>query len=221
MTNIVLVRHGETVWHAENRYAGRTDVALTEHGREQAQHLARWSAVAGLDAIWCSTLTRARETAGIAAAATGHTARVDERLVELDFGRGEGLTSADMRREFPEALEAFRADPATHHLPGGEDPHRAVDRALSCLADIAVEHPSGRVLVVAHTTLLRLTLCRLIGVALGEYRRLFPFVRNAAITEIAFGGDHTALLQFNAPLEPIAAPSPDGPVPAASRLAAT
>ena len=208
MTNIVLVRHGETVWHAENRYAGRTDVALNDRGRAQAQRLAQWAAGAQLDAIWSSTLTRARETAERAASATGLPARVDERLVELDFGRGEGLTSADMQREFPEALGAFRADPATHHLPGGEDPHQAVDRALACLEDIAAEHPSGRVLVVAHTTLLRLTLCRLIGVALGEYRRLFPFVRNGAITEIAFGGASAALLQFNAPLEPIGVVAP-------------
>jgi broad specificity phosphatase PhoE len=203
VTNLVLVRHGETVWHAENRYAGRTDVALNDRGREQARRLARWAATAGLDAVWCSPLIRARETAEAAAAVAGLTAQVDERLVELDFGRGEGLTSGDMEQRFPEALEAFRADPATHHLPGGEDPYAAVTRALACLGEIADEHPFGRVLVVAHTTLLRLTLCRLIGVDLGEYRRLFPLVRNAALTEIAFGGDHIALLQFNAPLEPI------------------
>ena len=210
MTNIVLVRHGETVWHAENRYAGRTDVALTEHGREQAQRLALWAAGAGLDAIWCSALSRARETAEAAALATGHVARVDERLVELDFGRGEGLTSRDMQEEFPEALAAFRADPAQHHLPGGENPHSAVERAIACLRDIAAEHPSGRVLVVAHTTLLRLTLCHLIGVPLGEYRRLFPFVRNGAITEIDFGDRQTSLLQFNAPPEPVVAAAGDG-----------
>ena len=208
MTNIVLVRHGETIWHAENRYAGRTDVALNDHGREQAQRLAEWAAAAELDAIWSSTLTRARETAETAALAAGRPSRVDERLVELDFGRGEGLTSADMEREFPDALEAFRAEPATHHLPGGEDPHHAVDRALACLEDIAAEHPSGRVLVVAHTTLLRLMLCRLIGVALDEYRRLFPFVRNGAITEIAFGGERPSLLQFNSPLAPMGAVAP-------------
>ena len=210
MTNIVLVRHGETVWHTDNRYAGRTDVALNDRGREQAQRLAQWAATTDLDAIWCSTLTRARETAEIAASATGHAPRTDARLAELDFGRGEGLTSAEMQERFPEQLEAFRADPATHPLPGGEDPHRAVDRALGCLGDIADEHPEGRILVVAHTTLLRLTLCRLIGVALGEYRRLFPFVRNGAITEITFGGGRPALLQFNAPLEPITQAEPAG-----------
>jgi broad specificity phosphatase PhoE len=59
MTDVLLVRHGETVWHAENRYAGTTDVALTDHGREQARALGGWARDAGLSALWCSPLSRA------------------------------------------------------------------------------------------------------------------------------------------------------------------
>ncbi|NUT12685.1 MAG: histidine phosphatase family protein, partial [Nonomuraea sp.] len=55
MTDLVLVRHGETVWHAENRYAGTSDVDLTERGRDQAAMLAAWAAEAGLAAVWSST----------------------------------------------------------------------------------------------------------------------------------------------------------------------
>ena len=66
MTRIVLARHGETAWHAENRYAGRSDVALTPRGHEQAELLAGWAARAGLSAIWCSPLGRAHETAAAA-----------------------------------------------------------------------------------------------------------------------------------------------------------
>lgn len=206
MTRIVLVRHGETVWHADNRYAGRSDVALTPLGHEQAERLAGWAAAAELDAIWCSPLSRARETADAVALATGQQPTVDARLAELDFGRGEGLTTADMREQFPDALAAFHADPAAHHLPDGEDPRAAADRSLACLRDIASAHPSGRVLVVAHTTLIRLTLCDLIGVPIGNYRRLFPFVRNGAITEIRLEAGGASLMQFNTPLESTTAP---------------
>ena len=70
MTDLVLVRHGETVWHAENRYAGVSDVALTPRGEEQAARLARWARTAGLVAVWSSPLSRARRTAqGCAGAA--------------------------------------------------------------------------------------------------------------------------------------------------------
>ncbi|WP_234430688.1 histidine phosphatase family protein, partial [Streptomyces sp. NRRL F-4489] len=119
MTDFLLVRHGETVWHAENRYAGRTDVPLTDRGREQARTLAHWAATAHLTAIRTSPLTRARLTAAPAADACGLTPHTDPRLTELDFGQGEGLTRDEMRRRFPQQLAAFLTDPADHHLPGG------------------------------------------------------------------------------------------------------
>jgi broad specificity phosphatase PhoE len=204
MTRLVLVRHGETVWHAENRYAGRTDVALSRQGRRQAEELAEWAAVARLGAIWCSPLSRARETAAAAALRTGMVARVDPRLRELDFGRAEGLTRAEMAERFPRETAAFAVDPVDHHLPGGEDPRAAAERGKDALASIAAVHPGDRVLVVAHTTLIRLTLCRLIGVSPSRYRTLFPFVRNVALTEIELAGDQAAVLGFNAPLRPLA-----------------
>ena len=61
-TRLVLVRHGETVWHQENRYAGTTDVALTDRGWEQARQLADWARTAGLAGIWASTLSRVAST---------------------------------------------------------------------------------------------------------------------------------------------------------------
>jgi broad specificity phosphatase PhoE len=207
MTYLVVVRHGQTVWHAENRYAGSSDVALTIHGREQAAQLAGWARTARLAAVWASPLSRARATAQACADVTDLPLQIDERLRELDFGAGEGLTSAEMGARFPDALGAFRADPVAHHLPDGEDPVKAAARFTECLHDLAQQHPDGRVLVVAHTTAMRLALCRLIGVPLSEYRRLFPFVRNCGLTELRLTDGQAAVLQFNTPLPP-AHPSP-------------
>jgi len=199
VTDFLLVRHGETVWHAENRYAGRTDVPLTDRGREQAAALAAWAATAGLTAVRSSPLSRARLTAAPAAAACGLAAGTDERLSELDFGQGEGLTREEMRRRFPERLAAFLTDPVEHHLPDGEDPRLAAERAADCLAELAREQPRGRILVVAHSTLLRVLLCRLLGIPLADYRRVFPLLHNGALTEIRIEDGHTALLSFNTP----------------------
>lgn len=202
MTHLVLVRHGETIWHAENRYAGRSDVPLNDRGRRQAGRLAGWASTAGLAAIWCSPLSRARVTAQACARAVGLPEQVDQRLRELDFGKAEGLTTAEMADRFPDELAAFQADPVAHHLPGGEDPKLLVDRFLDGLYDIAGSHPHGRVLVVAHTTAIRLALCALIGVPLADYRRTFPFVRNCGITEVLLDGGQAALCEFNTPIEP-------------------
>ncbi|WP_188191698.1 histidine phosphatase family protein [Nonomuraea sp. SYSU D8015] len=201
MTDLVLVRHGETVWHAENRYAGVSDVELTPRGHAQAAQLAEWAATAGLAAVWASTLSRAVITAEAAATKAGLELHTDPRLLELDFGEGEGLTAAEMKARFPEARAAFEADPAAHPLPGGEDPHAAAARFAEALADIAAAHAGGRVLVVAHTTAIRLTLCRLMGVPLGEYRRLLPRLDNCALTEVRLRDTgRAALLQYNSPI---------------------
>ncbi|MEU7894014.1 histidine phosphatase family protein [Nonomuraea sp. NPDC049152] len=200
MTRLVLVRHGESVWHAENRYAGISDIALTPLGVRQADWLAGWAGEAGLSSVWASTLSRSIRTAEPCAQAVGAPLRTDERLRELAFGDAEGLTADEMSLRFPQARDDFRADPVAHHLPGGEDPVKAATRFTECLRDIAAEHPGERVLVVAHTTVIRLALCQLIGVPLREYRRLFPFLRNCALTEISLYDDHTAVLEFNSPL---------------------
>lgn len=200
MTDIVLVRHGETVWHHENRYAGSSDVALTALGRRQADILAGWARSNRLTACWSSDLSRAAETLAPVAASAGLSPRSDVRLREVDFGDGEGRTAAEMGERFGEQYDAFRDDPVSHHLPGGEDPEQAVRRALDCLTDIRAEVPDGRVLLVWHSTLLRLVLCRLLGIPTSEYRRVFPVVRNCALTEIRMTGDSCSLLQFNTPI---------------------
>jgi probable phosphoglycerate mutase len=207
MTQFVLVRHGESEWHAENRYAGVSDIALTSRGLDQAKQLAAWAATAGLAAVWTSTLTRAQLTATACAEAAGVPLNVDERFRELDFGHGEGMTSAEMHERFPDALRAFRADPVTDHLPGGEDPADAARRFTGCLDDLAGRYPDDRVLVVAHSTAIRLALCELIGVPLRDYRRVFPSLRNCALTEVRLAGGQggAALLEFNTPIERITA----------------
>lgn len=202
MTDLTLVRHGETVWHSDNRYAGSSDIALTAKGRQQAEQLAGWAKQANLDAVVASPLARARDTAATVAGAVGLPTRVDPRLVELHFGQGEGLTSAEMTDRFPEARRAFQRDPVAHYLPDGEDPRLAADRALACLAEIVRDHPDGRVLVVGHGTVKRLVLCHLLGISLRDYRRCFPVVRNCGVTTIRWdGGDAVALLEFNTPID--------------------
>jgi broad specificity phosphatase PhoE len=199
--HLVVVRHGERVGQAENRYAGSTDVPLTSRGREQAERLATWAASAGLTAIWSSPSSRTRETAAPSERITGLTARIDARLREVDFGRGEGLTAVEIKRSFPEAFAAFQSDPVAHYLPGGEDPHHAAQRAISCFKEIELNHPGGRVLVVSHSTLIRLALCELIGVPLSMYRSVFPAISSAALTEIRLEGEKASLLRFNVPLK--------------------
>jgi probable phosphoglycerate mutase len=205
MTRLVLVRHGETTWHAENRYAGSTDVPLTDRGIAQAGELAQWARMVALDAVWTSPLARARVTATLSAEACGASITVDERLREIDFGRAEGLTAAEMTARFPAERRAFLQDPVVHHLPGGEDPVAAESRFVAAVRDADARHAGGRVLIVAHTTVIRLALCRLLGLPLARYRTVFPDVGNCTLTELEVDGGAAAVIRFNVPIHPLGA----------------
>lgn len=198
-----MVRHGETEWHKENRYAGHSDIALTSKGEAQARYLARWAIKADLTAIWSSPLSRAYNTALPVAKTLHLPLQIDDRLIELNFGQGEGLTREEMLQQFPEAYAAFQIDPVKNFLPEGENPVNAAMRAYAALSNIAeLTGPTRRVLVIAHNTLLRLVLCHLLGIPLSRYRKIFPLFDNCSLTEIDFHpGRKTSLLHFNAPLE--------------------
>lgn len=199
VTRLILARHAETIWHAERRYTGSSDVSLTEHGNLQAHALGTWARRAKLDSVWSSGLGRARATAHACEASTGLSVVVDDRLRELDFGVGEGLTLQEIARDHPDSFRQFVADPATFNFSGGEDPQSAAFRFLSCLADIQELYPSGRILIIAHGTVIRLALCSLVGVPMKDYRRLFPVIVNCALTELDVREGSTSLLAFNAP----------------------
>lgn len=206
MTTLLLVRHGQTVWHEGNRYAGLSDVPLTDVGHEQAQALARWAATARLDAVWSSTLQRAIDTAAPAAEAAGLELRTDARLVEVAFGKGEGLTRSEMGVVFPDAVDAFLRSPASVPLPGGERGYDAIARAAAAFREICAQQPDGRVLVVAHSTLLRLVLCALLGIDPESYRQVFPNLRNATVTTLDLADDGAAALDsYNVLLERVTA----------------
>ncbi|MGW2235267.1 histidine phosphatase family protein [Streptomyces sp. NPDC001759] len=198
---LLLARHGQTVWHAENRYAGISDVPLTETGHAQAEALGRWAAAHPVDAVWTSPLSRAVVTAEPACRALGLTPSREPDLRECDFGVVEGRTLAQFAEEDPDAAAAFRADPVAHPFPGAEDPVAAAGRGAAALRRIAAAHDGERVLVVAHNTLLRLVLCRLLSIPLGEYRRVFPRLRNAAVTELRMDPDRVGLISLNLPCD--------------------
>ena len=199
VTTMYIARHGETVWHAENRYAGVSDIALTERGLEQAGALATWAGGANLDAVYSSPLTRATTTAGPVAIRAGLELAIDTRLIEVDWGQGEGLTRDEMAIAFPAAYEAFVANPASSPLPDGESGQAAIERALPALDEIVARHPGGRVLVVGHSTLTRLIIATVTGMDLDRYRSTMPHVGNCTLTILRFNRTDTALLGFNIP----------------------
>jgi broad specificity phosphatase PhoE len=198
MTRLLLARHGETVWHADNRYAGgRSEPGLTDRGVGQAEQLAKTAVAIGVDAVVSSPQQRAVITATPAAEALGVPLHLRPDLREVDFGDLEGHLLGDMD---PEAARRFREDPEANAFPNAEPLAAAGARGAAALRALDEAHEGDTVLVVAHSTLFRLTLCVLLGLPVKHYRRVFPALENAALTEIRLPADPShpaALISLN------------------------
>jgi len=197
---IALSRHGQTVWHAENRYAGVSDVDLTDTGRRQAEDLARWTAAHRPEAIFCSPVRRARETAAPSERVLGQTAQIVPGLREVDFGIAEGHTLAELAERDPALVKRFQRDPVANPFPEAESPAAAAARGAAALREVADRAGDGFVVVVAHNTLLRLALCELLEIPIARYRQRLPRLDTGTITELSIGAGGAALLSFNVPI---------------------
>ena len=183
-TELWLVRHGETEWSLSGKHTSRTDVPLTEHGRQRAVELRDYLKGMKFDAVFVSPMQRARETCAIAG--YGDVAVVDERLREWDYGVYEGRTTAEIGAEIPgwsvwkneivggETVEHVgeRADSViVRALVADSVVARALEptskkRDPSTSSGQAMGHPSyGRVLLFAHAHILRILAARWIGLA--------------------------------------------------------
>ena len=141
-TTILLARHGETDWNRDRRVQGHSDIPLNDAGRAQARDLARQLRNERLDAVYASDLSRARETAEIAAAGTDLPVRELIDLRERHFGTWEGLTDDDIRARFPESRTGSWGD--------GETVDEMDARVVGALRAIAADHGGATVLVATH-----------------------------------------------------------------------
>lgn len=151
--DLVLVRHGQSEWNAVRRWQGTADPPLTDLGRRQAEAQAEW--LAGLDdvwaGVWTSPLRRAAHTAAIVAERLALDAPTpDERLEEAFAGEWEGMTPAEIERDWPGYL-------TRNERPPSFEPDAVVrDRAWAALSDVAhAASGRGTALVVAHSGLMR------------------------------------------------------------------
>jgi broad specificity phosphatase PhoE len=167
---IFLVRHGATVLTAEDRFAGATNVQLSDEGREQVRRLAARLQGENIMAIYASPLDRTVETAKILAEPHGLEVQTRDGLREISHGRWEQMTRKEVEQVFPEEADAWEKDPYTFAPAGGESGLAVTARALPVLMDIVRGHPDSCVMVVSHKATIRLLLSSLLGFDPRRYR---------------------------------------------------
>jgi alpha-ribazole phosphatase len=147
---LIFLRHGETEWNSLKRYQGHTDIPLNDKGREQAQKAAQYLARhEELDAIYCSDLSRTRETAQIVAGKVKLPVQIDARLREASFAIWEGMSFSDVYRHHLQQFNCWYQDIWKYKMPGGENFTEVWERVSLAIQDIT-RQDYGSVLVVTH-----------------------------------------------------------------------
>jgi probable phosphoglycerate mutase len=170
MTRVFLVRHGSTTLTAEDRFAGSTDVELSDEGRAQAAALGDRLSTEGIETVYASPMSRTRETAAIVGGACAVTTTLVDGFREISHGHWEGLTRSDVEARFAEEYASWEGDPFTFAPAGGESGAAVLARALPALRAILDRHSGKRVLVVSHKATIRLLLSSLLGFDPRGYR---------------------------------------------------
>ena len=151
MTELILIRHGETDWNRELRFQGQLDVPLNATGLEQARRLAERLAAQPLDALVSSDLQRALQTARALAQRTGHAEPLLEAgLREQHFGMVEGLRVPEIQQQHPEAWAQWIRFDEHYAFDGGECIRDFHARVLAAVQGVAQRHAGQTVAVVTH-----------------------------------------------------------------------
>ena len=174
MTRVWLARHGETDWTREGRFQGQADLPLNAIGLKQARRLAALLAEADLQALYCSDLQRALQTASIIGARLGLAPIQDCRLREMRLGEWEGMLKEQIIAVDPQLWERRELDPLHVKPPGGENLLELAERVWPAADQIARQYPGRQVLLVAHGVSLACLICRARSLPLERAFQMIP-----------------------------------------------
>lgn len=192
---IILVRHGETIWNKEGRVQGVSDIELSNVGQNQARRLARSLKDRPIRAIYASPLKRAYQTASFINDYHNIDIQTDPGLMEMDQGDFEGQTYKELRAYAQDFLKQWTADPAAVTMPNGESFHDVQARAWRVIERI-IAHAEDA-LVVSHNFTIAAILCKVLNISLSEFRKACVDTASKTIIQVGNGGEFTIDLLNN------------------------
>ena len=172
MSKLLLARHGDTELNSARMFVGQTDAALSALGHRQVERLRDRLATEKIDIIYSSDLRRALVTAETIASKHKLEIITCPELREINYGKIEGITFAEIRRLYPEVAALFGDRSLQLKFPDGESVDELKQR-LSKFLDRLKQHALEQtILIVAHSGPLRLMVCYLLGIDLRHWRQI-------------------------------------------------
>lgn len=189
---IYLIRHGETDWNKELRLQGREDIPLNECGKKQAYQCGEAMKGLEVDVIVASPLQRAKDTAVIIGERLGiQEIRVEDDLIERDFGEASGLTYQEKNEKYHQA-----------EIPGFEESEVLMERMLRAIHQYAARYPKGHVLMVSHGGSINALISAITNGDMGSGKTR---LKNACLSILEVNGQEIQLVDYNLDAEEFAA----------------
>jgi probable phosphoglycerate mutase len=191
---VLLVRHGLTPTTGIKLPGRAPGLHLSDEGRRQAEAAAeRIGKVAKIAAVYCSPITRARETAQPIGRTVKRALRIDRDLADLDIGEWTGMSLKQAARR-PE-WETVQRNPSSFRFPGGESFPEMQTRMTSALGRIVARHPGQIVVAVSHADPIKAAVAQALGTPLDLFQRIM--IAPSSITVVAYRRGGPSVLTVN------------------------
>jgi probable phosphoglycerate mutase len=194
MTELILIRHGETDWNLQHRFQGQIDVPLNARGLAQAARLGERLRSEPLDAIVSSDLQRARQTAAPASDLLGLASEPDPGLREQSFGVLEGLALPEILARHPREWDMWRRHDPEYALPGGENVLSFHARVMAAVRALARRFGDRRIAVITHGGALDMIYRTAMGMSLSGPRTCL--IPNTGLNTVRVHGDKVEILNW-------------------------
>jgi broad specificity phosphatase PhoE len=162
MTELLLVRHGETKWNVAEVFRGRIDVDLNQTGVMQAELLAEHLKTASIDTVYSSPLQRALMTAQIIAEPHGLEVHSEPGLIDFHYGVWQGLSHQEVKEKYRKLYALWTQHPEQVRVPEGESLEEVRTRTMAVIQKVTATH-QGVVVLVSHRVVNKVLICALLG----------------------------------------------------------
>ena len=194
MTTIILARHGETEWNAEEIFRGRVDIDLNETGIREAKLLAEHLSYMTIAAVYSSPLKRALQTAEMIARHHDVKVEVSPQLIDLDYGEWQGLSHETVRDRYGQLHHEWLNSPQLVKMPAGESLGDVRRRAISLVEDITAK-VEGAIALVSHRVVHKVLICALLALDISHFWNIRIDI--AEISVFAYEDDRFVLTRHN------------------------
>ncbi|MBN2118770.1 MAG: histidine phosphatase family protein [Anaerolineales bacterium] len=176
MTELWLVRHGQTDWNLTGRWQGQAADApgLNDTGRAQVLTICEQMKGRKIFAIYSSDLLRARQTAALIAESLRLPVTLEPRLREINLGSWEGMPSEEIEAKYSLELMERARNPFQTRAPNGESPREVAERVLMAINEIASKHRDESILIVSHGISLAVVICQSEGFPMEDVYQHIP-----------------------------------------------